>query len=675
MDLYADGPTQFIGDESWTFPRLNQAARRSLNHMPTEKEIESAIFQMGPFKAAGPDGFPPVFYQRNWETVKDSVCSFVVEAFRRKHFPSEMNLALVSLIPKVQNPESITQFRPIALTNVITKIISKVIANRLKGVVAKIVSPTQAAFTPGRQAAENIIIAQELVHTMKHKSGKKGIMVVKVDLEKAYDRVSWPFMRRVLERVGFSASMVDLMMFMISSARTSIIWNGQRLKPFKPSRGIRQGDPAAPYLFLLCMDVLSQLICRSVTEHRWRPVKASRHGPAISHIFFADDLLLFGEATVQQAAEMDAILAEFCKMSGQRISLKKSMVYTSHNTEAAVVKALSSKLQMGPTDNLGSYLGMPILHSRVSPSTYNFLLSNMRSKLASWKTKVLSQAARAILIRSVLATLPAYVMQTAMIPMSVIREMERYLRDFFWDELDGNKHLHYISWDKICQPKKCGGLGIRRLHQMNVALLAKFGWKALTEEEPLWIKVLLAKYGSPLEDSVKQNASATWRSIRGGVHAFRDHIDVGQESHMIGRTKVPMVRWHFDSDSRFSVASMYRLQTATTWENESRSWHRIWRMKGPLRDSMFLWRARGDMLPTMSFLIRRRISSGTCCGVCGRNGQDRLHDLRDCDWAARAWRKVVPPDKWGVFCSANMMDVWVDANLAKNFGSGGSTLG
>lgn len=184
-----------------------------------------------------------------------------------------------------------------ALTNVLTKIISKVIANLLKPLLPKLIAPNQGAFIPGRQACDNFIIAQELIHSMKHKSGKKGTMVIKIDLEKAYDKVSWSCLKMIIKVVGFKLKLAELIMHTITSAQLSLIWNAEQLTPFRPTRGIRQGDPLASYLFLLCMEILGQLINKVVDEGRWKPVKASRGGPGVSHIFFADDLLLFGEAT------------------------------------------------------------------------------------------------------------------------------------------------------------------------------------------------------------------------------------------------------------------------------------------------------------------------------------------------------------------------------------------
>lgn len=176
-------------------------------------------------------------------------------------------------------------------------------------------------------------------------------------------------MKKVLLAAGFGMDLTELIMFCITSTKLSIIWNNKCLDEFQPSRGIRQGDPLAPYLFLLCMDVLSQKIKDAVGDKRWVPVSASRGGPKFSHAFFADDLLLFGEATETQAIVMDEVISDFCHISGQKVSLAKSVFYVSKNTPAAVAHNIHQRMKMRRTEDIGKYLGVPMLHRRVTPDT------------------------------------------------------------------------------------------------------------------------------------------------------------------------------------------------------------------------------------------------------------------------------------------------------------------
>ena len=166
------------------------------------EEIKSALFQMGPLKAPGPDEVHALFFQSQWETVGESICKFIRGMFDGDPIPADLNRTLIVLIPKVEKPEHITQFRPISLYNVIQKLISKVVVNHLKNIMSSVVSPNQVSFVPGSHITDNIILAQEIVHTMRRKTGKKGFMMIKIDLEKAYDKLP-PFIFNCCFKLNF----------------------------------------------------------------------------------------------------------------------------------------------------------------------------------------------------------------------------------------------------------------------------------------------------------------------------------------------------------------------------------------------------------------------------------------------------------------------------------------
>ena len=149
-----------------------------------------------------------------------------------------------------------------------------------------------------------MIITQEIIHTMTLKKGKTGFMAIKIYLEKAYDRLEWHFIRDVLELYKLPPSLIKLIMSCVSSSSISMLFNGGKLEPFHPSRGIRQGDPLSPYLFIMCMEVLGFLISRRCEENLWDPVRASRGGQAFSHLFFADNLVFFAKADLQNCNSM-----------------------------------------------------------------------------------------------------------------------------------------------------------------------------------------------------------------------------------------------------------------------------------------------------------------------------------------------------------------------------------
>jgi hypothetical protein len=251
---------------------------------------------MSPYKAPGPDGFQPIFFTMYWHIVGGDVWKLVSDAFATGHIPVDLAETLIIPIPKIDEPQSLSDFRPISLCNVVLKLVSKVLVRRIRPHLETLIGPLQSSFIPIRGTADNALIAQEIIHHMHTKKGKSGFIMYKIDFEKAYDSVDWNFLKITLTEFGFPTSTIDLIMSCTTSSSLSLKWNNEKLENFAPTRGLRQGDPMSPYLFLLCMEKLALLIQEKIDSNKWLPIRISSNGPAISHLFFADDCLLFTRA-------------------------------------------------------------------------------------------------------------------------------------------------------------------------------------------------------------------------------------------------------------------------------------------------------------------------------------------------------------------------------------------
>ena len=196
----------------------------------------------------------------------------------------------------------------------------------------------------------------------------------------------------------------------VTTVSTSIVFNGEALDPILPSRGIRQGDPLSPYLFILCIDFLGQLIEEKCSANLWKLIKVSQSGPSVSHLMFADDLVLFAKADNINCCVIRDVLDEFCKMSGQTVSESKSRVFFSPNVDMDDREAFCDILGFSSTPCLGKYLGIPIRQPGRSSCEYNFILDRVKQKLAGWKANLLSLVGRAVLIQASSAAIPSYVM-------------------------------------------------------------------------------------------------------------------------------------------------------------------------------------------------------------------------------------------------------------------------
>ena len=270
-------------------------------------------------------------------------------------------------------------------------------------------------------------------------------MVIKIDLEKAYDRLEWSFIRNVLNAANFPSKLIQLIMSCVSSTSTSILFNGGTLNPFLPLRGIRQRDPLSPYLFILCMEVLGRIIEDKCSKKIWKPMKALISGPTFSHLFFANNLLLFTKADTINCTSIREALDKFCMISGQKINSTKSKVFFSSNVDRDHRDALCEILGFHSTPNLGTYLGFPMRHARSSNQDLNFVLDRVNQKLAGWKANLLSFTGRIALIQASTSAIPSYVMQTTLLPTRILDSLDRLNKNFLWGSNGKRRKMHWVG--------------------------------------------------------------------------------------------------------------------------------------------------------------------------------------------------------------------------------------
>lgn len=371
--------------------RVTQSMNAQLLLDFSSEEVNIALQQMHPLKSPGPDGLPTLFYQKYWEIVGADITQEVLHILNSGHMPLEVNHTHLALIPKVKFPSKINEFRPISLCNVIYKLVSKVLSNRLKKLLPSIVSENQSAFVAGRLIIDNILVAFETMHTIKTKNqGKDGFMAFKLDMTKAFDRVEWNFLGKIMLKMGFHSRWVDLLMMCITTAFFSVKIDGHPRGHFRYSRGIRQGDPLSPYLFILCAEGLSYGLNREVTAGRLQGVKACRGGPSITHLFFADDSLLFSRATEHDNRNLMQVLKNYEKASGQLVDTSKSCLYFSPNTTTKVQKAIFDTVGVEGLQHHDKYIGLPAMVGQTRKQILNYLTDNVRRKIGGWKEQTLS---------------------------------------------------------------------------------------------------------------------------------------------------------------------------------------------------------------------------------------------------------------------------------------------
>jgi hypothetical protein len=458
-----------------------------------------------------------------------------MEVFSKFHarevFEKSLNASFISLIPKIPGALSLKDFRPISLVGGIYKIIAKVLANRLKTVMDKVISKSQSAFIKGRQILDPILIANECLDS-RIISREPGV-ICKMDLEKAYDHVNWDFLLYMLRRCGFGGKWCSWIARCISSAKFSVLVNGSPYGFFSSSRGLRQGDPLSPLLFVFVMEALSRMINAAVSGG---VLDGFRVGDAsCSHLLFADDTLIFCDASSSKIRSLRVLLLLFEAVSGLKVNLAKFSIIPVGNVDnvGRLADILECEVAYLPVMYLGLPLGAPYKSTRI----WDGVIEKVEKRLASWKRLYLSKGGRVTLIKSTLSNLPTYYMSLFPIPVSVASRIEKLQRDFLWGGMGEVFKYHLVSWEKFCTPISNGGLGIRKLVQFNRALLGKWLWRFGMDRDAWWRVAVESKYGSLWGGWCPREVAGAfgvglWKFIRKGWENFSKFLrfEVGDGS-------------------------------------------------------------------------------------------------------------------------------------------------
>lgn len=483
-----------------------------------------------------------------------------------------------------------------------------------------------------------------------------------------------------------------------SSSSLTLKWNSEKLESFNPTRGLRQGDPMSPYLFVLCMEKLALLIQEKVQAKEWFPVQVSKQGPSISHLFFADDWLLFIQAKASQVRLAKQVLQASCYASGLKINEDKSRFLASKNVPHSKVAKFASISNFRHTYKIGKYLGFPLLSGRVKKVDFTYIVDKINGRLAGWKSKLLNRAGRVTLAKSVISSIPIYIMQNLWLPEGICEKIDSHVRRFIW----GNKSIHWVNWEVTSLPKNRGGLGLHSARETNISLLGKHVWSLIHNQDKLWVRMMSDKYlkgGNILSAQPVSGASHIWNSIMKFAAilktSFITRIGEGEVSLWYDKwleddricNLIPYVdiqdvnlrvcdiyfddQWHFEQLATLLPADIKMAmqnyiidgvsEDVVFWENsnsgnytashgycwltqsnsclvntpQNASWTWIWKLILPENIKHFIWITMRESLPTNAFRFSCHVSLDPSCHRCGAAQETILHTSRDCRFSTR----------------------------------------
>ncbi|KAL9993786.1 putative RNA-directed DNA polymerase [Helianthus debilis subsp. tardiflorus] len=349
----------------------------------------------------------------------------------------------------------------------------------------------------------------------------------KVDIQKAYDTVDWKFLENVLLGFGFNQKMIEWIMLCVSTPSYSICVNGSVHGYFKGKRGLRQGDLISPYLFTLVMEVLTCTLQHASSVDSSFSFHNKCERQRIINLCFANDLFLFARGVVSSAKCIMNALSQFTRTSRLIPSVQKSTDFFC-NVPQQVKLAILGVIPFTEGELLVRYPGVPLISSRLLYKDCSIIVERLEKRIMNWKNRLLSFVGRLQLILSVLSSIHIFWASVLILPARVVKELENRMRNFLWSQ-DGSfqKGKTKVSWKTICQPKYEGGLGLRRIQDVNRALMVSHVWSIITKRESLWVQWI---YSNRLRSSnfwecrVPSSCCWSWRKILQLHPLIRHHV-------------------------------------------------------------------------------------------------------------------------------------------------------
>ncbi|GJR50539.1 RNA-directed DNA polymerase, eukaryota, reverse transcriptase zinc-binding domain protein [Tanacetum coccineum] len=507
-------------------------------------------------------------------------------------------------------------------------IITLIITNRIKEVLDGIVHKNQSAFIPDRQISDNILLSQELLKVYDCKRGPKRCSI-KIDIQKAYDTVDWKFLETTLRLFGFHSKMVDWIMACVSTPSYTICINGERHGFFKGGRGLRQGDPMSPYLFTRVMEVFSLTLHKKISEEPNFKYHFGCKSLKITHLSFADDLLVFSPRDVKSIKVIKSALESFSEVSGLYPNLGKSTIFygsmKSREIEE-ILQILPFKRWKLPV----RYLGVPLVSKKIG---------------------VKDCKRRAQLIVSVLASIQVYWASVFKLPSMVIKDIERLFKGFLWNKGELKRGKDKVTWNEVCQPKQNGGLGIKPLESWNKILLVKHLWNIATKKDTLWVQWInmvklkgrsvweIEKQSFTDEDTVADCISENkWRWPEEWYRKYPS-LDQYAVPRLNNKTSDKLM-WVSNDGCKKNFASNHVWKDLKQLNRSVKWWKVIWFSQNIPRHTFVLWMTVKGKLVTQDKLAKWYPGRIDKCPLCLKVEDSHKHLFFDCEFSSEVWENV-----------------------------------
>uniref|UniRef100_A0A8I6WU71 Reverse transcriptase domain-containing protein n=1 Tax=Hordeum vulgare subsp. vulgare TaxID=112509 RepID=A0A8I6WU71_HORVV len=561
-------------------------------------------------KAPGPDGFTAEFLRSCWQIIKhDLRCVFdQIYVLHGRGF-SCLNQALITLLHKRAEATSMGDYRPISLIHIVAKVLAKLLSIRLAPRLNNLVSNVQNAFISGRSLHDNFILVRQSTRLL-HQLGAPRVLL-KLDLARAFDSVSWPFLFEVLRCHGFGNRFLGWIALLLSSASTKVLLNGNPGPAIWHRRGLRQGDPVSPQLFVLAVDTLGGLFHHAVELRVMQQLHPRRAIPTIS--LYADDVILLCHPSPNDIATVKEILQLFGRASGLHVNFQKSaaaLIRCDTEDAAHVVAHLGCPIVDFPL----TYLGIPLTLRRPTAAQLQPVVDKVAGKLPSWKAWLMNKAGRLAFAKAILSAIPIHQLLVLAPPKKTIKLLEKIEQGFLWagraDAHGGNCH---VNWRLVCQPIQFGGLGVHDLERTDLALRMRWQW--------------LSRVDADIHGMI-------------GIPEIGEYLRLW---HMIAETVLTdardSIRWKWTANGEYSAKSAY----LATFHGSARcqAWKLTWKCWAPPRVRFFHSFANLDRCWTADRLARRNLPHPQRCPLCDQAPETIHHLLLEWPFTREVWHEIL----------------------------------
>ncbi|WVZ85337.1 hypothetical protein U9M48_032277 [Paspalum notatum var. saurae] len=614
----------------------------------SEEEVWRTINSLPSDKAPGPDGFIGKFYKSCWQIIKVEIMAAVSAIWSRKMRNFEqLNSAYITLLPKKEGATNVKDFRPISLVHSFAKLITKLLANRLAGRLDQMVSPNQSAFIKGRFIQDNFMLVQQTARFLHQQ--KQARLLLKLDITKAFDSVSWPFLLEIMKHLGFGPVWCDIISGLLATASTQVLINGSPGERIVHRRGLRQGDPLSPMLFILVMDVLCYMIKKASDEGLLQSLarRALQHRISL----YADDVVIFLRPSASDISITLDILKLFGEASGLRTNMHKSNVFPIQCSEEDTTFK-QDHLPCQVAEFPCKYIGVPLSLKKLTKQQIQPIIDRIADQLPGWKADLLTKAGRRILVQFVLTSMLVYLTMAMDLPLWALKAIDKIRRGFLWRGRRDVKGGHcLLAWPKVTRPLE---LGVKAFFE--VAIVSEVGnGKNTIFWTDKWVQgQSLAQLAPNLFGSITNKAkrrtvfeAATdlrWvQDIRGAitVPVLAEFFKIWDLlSNLVLQPEIEDThRWQFSSSGVYSTKSAYG--GFFIGAVQFGPWERIWKTWAPGKCKFFMWLVAHNRCWTANRLAKRGLPHPERCLLCDQAEETIDHLLISCVFARQAWYSIL----------------------------------